>query len=474
MQHVIGLFFALAFTSAPKKPATANSGVELLSPTNATQLKAVFFSGDPWLVQCGSKADLAAASTGDGGLGSHEVVELALKRLTEASVRVGLLDCAKKLPSGKSTAERFKLDATVDPTLVLAANGQPVVQLVPSMLHKHGLSGALFPTMRQQASALLSLVKARAEKKATQLTKSEHLHAHCLKRKYCALALFPREPSGDALRSLQKLMIEYRHVAFATINTARYEFSLAKHLPQPTNPKLPQIVAFRSQSVDGGATGDSKAGGGSGSKKKSGDKKKDSKAALSVGAKAHRGEFALPELRTFLASLTADQLELTSLKKAPTIRWKKQEKGDKGATATRNGGRGGSGGSSGSGPPPVRRHGRSGYRKSGDSSSSADARQREASGGPRGPTKAKSAAPAEGEVSDEVRRRQKMAEEEEEYLRSMFGEAGDDEGGEGDEGDEDEEVEEEEVDMDEEEEAEELGVEEEEEGGGENSEKEEL
>ena len=53
--------------------------VELLSVTNATQLKAVFFSGEPWLVQCGSKADLAAAAAdGGAGLGVHEVLEVAL------------------------------------------------------------------------------------------------------------------------------------------------------------------------------------------------------------------------------------------------------------------------------------------------------------------------------------------------------------------------------------------------------------
>ena len=62
----------------------------------------------------------------------------------------------------------------------------------------------------------------------------------------------------------------------AQINTARYEFSLAKHLPAPEK-GVPQLVALRTTpSADG-------------------DKRK-----ISVGAKAHRGEFAAEKLHEFL------------------------------------------------------------------------------------------------------------------------------------------------------------------------------
>ena len=106
---------ALAFAAHRQKH------VEVLSPTNATQLKAVFFSGTPWVVQCGAADDLKVASAA-GGLGLHEVVETALPKLSSIA-QVGLMDCAKRLPSGKSTIDRFKLDAGIQPTLLLAANG---------------------------------------------------------------------------------------------------------------------------------------------------------------------------------------------------------------------------------------------------------------------------------------------------------------------------------------------------------------
>ena len=412
------LLVALALPSAVLAFSVPERNVELLSPTNATQLKAVFFSGDPWLVQCGSTEDLAAAAVAKG-LSVHEVVELALPKLSPIA-RVGLLDCTKRLPSGKSTRDRFKLDAGIEPTLLMAANGQNPVQLTPSMLAKHGLGTVLFPSPRQLATALTALVRSRSEKKALSFTKSEHLHQHCLKRKYCALVLMPREisPQSDSARTLHKLLHEFRAVAFGTVNAARYDLSLAKHLPQPASPKQPQLVVFRSSSVEAAADTSVNYG------KIPTSKAKKTKKELAVSAKAHRGEFSLPELRGFLKSLTADDLELTPLKKAPTIRWRRQEKAEKtgaskgGAKSTAGGGAGG---------------GRRSARAGGSTAASASGGRQQQAGGRKA---APSSSGGDGEVSDEVKRRQKMAEEEEEYLRSMFGDAEEEGDGETDGADE--------------------------------------
>ena len=498
------LFFSLAFNKDAGKPKQPKVAVELLSPANATQLKAVFFSGEPWLVQCGTKADLAAAAAtanSGGSLGAHEVLELALPKLSSvAGVRVGLLDCAKKLPSGKSTLDRFKLDAQVDPLLVLAANGEPPVQLMPSMLHKHGgLGSALFPSSRQQALGLVGFAKARAEKRAMALTKSEQLHARCLRRKYCVLVLFPREPSGEGARVLSGLMMDHRQVAFATLNAGRYELSLARHLPTPADPKQPQLIAFRSSEVAAAASaaedeadkGGGKGGGkgGKGDGKRGGRAKRPAQKTLSIGAKAYRGGFSATEIGDFLGELTSDSLEMTNLKKPPSIRWKRQSKGEDVKTSA-GGGRGGrtgkSGGGSGSGEAAKRRQAQQQER-------GRQARQtRQARGG--GAKRSVGGAASKGgggrgggggisdeDVERENAQRRRMAEEEEEYLRSMFGDA-DEEGGE-EEGSEEEEVEEEAFDDDDDDDdddatepqqGEETDVEEEAEGGGGDDEKEEL
>ena len=95
--------------------AALDTTVEKLDATKADDLKAVFFSGEPWLVQCGSKADLASSSV-DAGLSVHEVVELALPKLP-SEAKVGVLDCARKLPSGKTALERFAAFLSAAPQL---------------------------------------------------------------------------------------------------------------------------------------------------------------------------------------------------------------------------------------------------------------------------------------------------------------------------------------------------------------------
>ena len=66
-----------------------------LSVDDAAALKSVFLSGQPWLVECSSG-------------GPSDVLYRAESKI-KAPVKTALLDCSKKLPSGKSTIERFKL-----------------------------------------------------------------------------------------------------------------------------------------------------------------------------------------------------------------------------------------------------------------------------------------------------------------------------------------------------------------------------
>jgi hypothetical protein len=97
---------ALALLVAPI-PILAQRPVVVLHGSSE-ELKSVFFSGQPWLVQCVGAGVLANAATGSSPSESaHEVLQLALNSLPKY-VNVGLLDCKKRLPSGKSTLERFR------------------------------------------------------------------------------------------------------------------------------------------------------------------------------------------------------------------------------------------------------------------------------------------------------------------------------------------------------------------------------
>ena len=411
----------MAFKAPDKKAAPeqkANS-LQVLSPTNATQLKAVFFSGDPWLIQCGSKADLAAAAAGDVGLGAHDVLEIAMPALAKLPAEVGLLDCEKKLPSGKSTLDRFKLDGGISPMLIFTANGLAPVQIVPSMLAKYGGSSNLFPTSRQQAAALVALVKARATPQAFTFTKSEQMHAHCLKRKHCVLWLTEGEPQGEAARMLGTLLREYRTVAFGTVNTARYLFSLAKALPAPPTKRTPQVLAVRSTAAEG-------------------DAKK-----VTLAAKAYRGEPTLEGFRGFVSGLAFDEtFELTPLTKPPALAWRKQakeaakdgkEEGEAGGKRSAKEGSSSSRSSGSSTSSSSKRQSRKGDRKgddkgdqggmgagSGGSGAERKMSYKERKAAEEAARKAKAAAAKGGGTVDEVERRRRMALEEEELLRSMF------------------------------------------------------
>ena len=163
--------------------------VEMLGRGSADELKAVFFSGEPWLIHCIS----AAVKEEPAELALHAVVRAALPALP-SELRVGLLDCGKKLPSGKTTLQRFKLDSSLVPTLVLAANGRPPKQITGSMISKYASSSVLFPTTRQHASALVALVSKAIEPKIVTISKEAHLSSHCLRH-------LPQSPLLSSLRS---------------------------------------------------------------------------------------------------------------------------------------------------------------------------------------------------------------------------------------------------------------------------------
>ena len=205
------LWLALAGTA---RAADARPVHVLSSPD---ELKSAFLSGQPWLLQCVSKEDLAAAPTDTGvSPGLHAVVERALSALPP-ECSVGVLDCQQKLPSGKNTFERFKLDSGISPTLVFAANSRTPLQITSDLLNKQGLAASLFPSVRKQAAALVALVKAKIEPKAYILTKTEHFQARCLRRKHCAMVLQPRQDlRAEDSATVGRLMREFRDVEFVT------------------------------------------------------------------------------------------------------------------------------------------------------------------------------------------------------------------------------------------------------------------
>ena len=395
-----------------------SDSVRLISATSATDLRDVFFSGAPWLVQCATASATASVASGETSAVAalHEAVRLSLSTLPKEA-NVGILDCRAKLPSGKrNTIDRFGLDSNASPVLFAVANARNPLQVTAEVLRSYTAGGGtapLFPTPSQHAAALAAMFAAKTKPKASALTTTAQLHSSCLRRPKCALVLLRKgaEAKGDAGRVLAKLMLEHRNVSFVTINSANYQISLEGKMPEPTASK-PALLAVRSS------------GSGKGSKH------------VALAARAHRGSWEIDELTKFLGSFVRDELELTPLTKSPSIRWRKQ--GQNGAksgakSGTKSGAKGGSGGQD--------RDARKGGRTKGGGGAGGNGK----SGGGRG--SGGDASASQSPSAREAERRRQMAEEEEAYLRDMFEEEGgggdqalDEDGFDGDESDGEEEV----------------------------------
>lgn len=100
----------------------------------------VFFSGDPWLLQCSNEnATITEAFAG------------ASRRLSvTSSVHVGAIDCGGKLPSNRTFFQRFKLppvNFTKTPTGYLFSNTDPPQQVSAScMLQQEGVRRFFSPS----------------------------------------------------------------------------------------------------------------------------------------------------------------------------------------------------------------------------------------------------------------------------------------------------------------------------------------
>jgi len=147
---------------------------------------------------------------------------------TEASVggttaEFRLLDCDYKLPdSGKTIAERFKLNLKKRPTIFIsgASVGEP--KQIPE---KHLKTGGM----------LIKALKSKLEKRAVKIETTQDLRTKCLNQDYCALLMKgSSKPVDSSLKkSITKLVVEQPKMVFASIDTSNlYLKNLEEFLPE--------------------------------------------------------------------------------------------------------------------------------------------------------------------------------------------------------------------------------------------------
>lgn len=196
------------------------------------QLKEIFFSGQPWLIQCvggGVPVDSTFAAAAPF---------LAANKEPYSVVKTAALPCGDKLPSGKTIYERFKLDRSVQPLVALFVNGnRPMVVL----------SDAL-----QMTQTLVKRVSEASKLRISDVSTPQSFGRACLEKmnKLCIVVIPYTGLSTEHNATLRGLASAHRTVHFAALNTKYVELSLEKSLPPPDEAEAAggehiRIVAMR-------------------------------------------------------------------------------------------------------------------------------------------------------------------------------------------------------------------------------------
>ena len=195
------------------------SHVVALSPNDTASLKSVFYSGEPWLVECtkGRKASPMVYSA-----------EGALK-----GVQIGTLDCDATLPSGKTTFDRFKLRApSYGPVLLAAANTER-----PQIAPRNALTST---------DALVTWGKAVTKAKMYAPTTSAQFDAQCVRKPWCLVVVTATGRLSDAeKRAVQGMAEASRQLRVVKLDASKANLLLdlpAGSLPPPTGSKSTVVL----------------------------------------------------------------------------------------------------------------------------------------------------------------------------------------------------------------------------------------
>jgi hypothetical protein len=204
------------------------------------EIRRVFFGegadangrGTPFVVLCNDESSKTPISS---------VFADAARDAGSSLAAFRLIDCNHVLPeSGKSIADRFKLNMKERPTIFLS--GSPLVQAggaeepirqVPS---KHLKTGA----------TLLKWLRSVLEPHAAKVETTQDLRAKCLDKDICALLLKGTKKAPAYLKdTMRNLLKEFPNVAFASIDASvLYAKNLEEYLPELEGGQ-PRFVVFR-------------------------------------------------------------------------------------------------------------------------------------------------------------------------------------------------------------------------------------
>ena len=214
------------------------SKVVALSPSDSAKLKSVFYSGEPWLVEC-TKTKNASPMV--------YAAESLLK-----GVQIGTLDCSAPLPSGKTTFEKFKINPpSYGPVLLAAANTER-----PQLVPRNTLTD----------KDLAPWVKGATKAKLYQPSSGTQFDSQCVRKPWCLVVLTASGRLADAERgALQSLAEKERRLRIVKVDASKSNLLIdlpGGALPVPTGSKA-TLVLLKETGEAKAADGEGEEGGSS-------------------------------------------------------------------------------------------------------------------------------------------------------------------------------------------------------------------
>ena len=174
--------------------------VEALDIKDTTRLKAVLFSGEPWLLQCYSGLPYAGQHLPAPFRLDPTFTESLQSTALKGIVKGGTLDCEARLPNNpnKTLVSKFGLVRRSKPLLLYAGGGDRPLQ-VPA-------------ASASSVYGVTAWVKPKAEPKVRYARSQKAVVAYCAGRRACLLTRLPKDSAV-----LEQLARKYRTVEVVSV-----------------------------------------------------------------------------------------------------------------------------------------------------------------------------------------------------------------------------------------------------------------
>jgi len=219
-----GVMFALVALTLPYLYFSAAT-IENLSVNEPEKIKEVFFGGEPWVISCYEKDDKVLP-----------FYQEASNKLQRHNVRMAVVNCKDKLPSGKTIKERMgmvgKTNMKLGRRIFFAGNGHKLKE---------------YPkTNSKTTDALVDWSLKLAQLRVYQPATARQFATSCVAKKICAVYMKPGKVEDWELKVLRSAAKQRRNYNFAVIDTERYALS-GDGLPKE---KGPMVVLFNKPPKD--------------------------------------------------------------------------------------------------------------------------------------------------------------------------------------------------------------------------------